>query len=64
MKKLIDTKEFGKVVAVEYRNPQSVGGAQMLSLTKWLPEGTQVRVIILESSAIRTKLIIEKVNPL
>lgn len=58
----IHTKEFGKVVAIDYRKVLQVGGSRVLPLTHYLPEAETVQVIVLECDDNMAKIIIRKVN--
>lgn len=62
MKKEVNTTDWGKVVAVEYRKVTQLGGSLVVPLTKYLPEGDIVRIIILDMTKNRTSIIIERVN--
>lgn len=62
MKKEIHTKDYGYVVAVEYRKVLRVGGSLVVPLTKYVPDSEMVRIIIKEQNVFRTELVIERVN--
>lgn len=62
MKKEIHTKEYGYVVAVEYRKALKVGGSMVLPLTKYLPESDLIRIVVKEMSASKTEIVLERVN--
>jgi len=62
MLKNIKTRDFGKVVAVEYRKISQVGGSRMLPLTEYYPKSDQVRIIVIDCDDNSCTLVIEKIN--
>ena len=62
MKKDVVTKEFGFVVAVEYRKTLHIGGSIALPLTKYIPNSDVIQVIVHECNDKETVITLRKVN--